>query len=226
MIYFWLVLTTAGCFAITTSRYVANPTPPPQDLSLHGASADVEVKLHYVIVPDGPGSWVRGAKWNEWVVSISNRGPSDVTVGRVSLIDQRGVHVGSEYTSVHQLESQNEFMARKSAEGMGMGGLALGSALIGGLTGIPVGLPFLFMPADLGETKDRDAVQAEFNRRQLPSSFELASGGSVRGSVFFSLMPQPQAIIVRYWTARGGTEGQIKIPLDKLSAPSVKTESP
>lgn len=222
LITLWLTLSLSGCVA-TTSRYIANPTSPPQDSALQGVNGDVEVKLHYVIVPDGPGSWIRGAKWNEWVVSITNRGRSDVTVMRVSLIDQRGVHVGSEITSAYQAESQSEFLARRGAQGMGIYGVAMGSALIGGLTGIPVGLASVFMndPAEM-DAKDQDAIQAEFKRRTLPHSVQLTGGGSVSGSVFFSLVPQPQALIVGYWSGRG-EQGQIKIPLDKTSTVSVPT---
>jgi hypothetical protein len=188
----------------------------------------MEVTVHYLIFPDGPGSWVKGAKWDEWVVSIRNLGQSDVTVSRIGLIDQRGVYVGLEPASVYKLESSSEFMTRKKNEGLAVSALGFGSALVTGLIGIPIAaplaIPLQFMPSQGEvEAKDRDAVAAELNRRRLPYSLELTRGGSVKGSVFFPLGTDPQALVVRYWSPRGEGERQVKIPLDKISTASART---
>jgi hypothetical protein len=41
--------------------------------------------------------------------------------------------------------------------------------------------------------------------------------------VFFPLGTDPQALVVRYWSPRGEGEGQVKIPLDKISTASART---
>lgn len=218
-IYFCLTALLTGC---ATTRYISNPTTPPQDLGLVGSTDDLEIKLHYVIVPDGPGSWIQGAKWNEWVLSIKNLTQSDVTVEKISLIDPRGVYVRSEYGSVDELESAAERAQTHYASLYGS--TAVGSALVGAAmplmaAGIPIGpigaLPYFLLSSS--QAQGRDAVQAEFQKRRLPLPLELSSGGSLRGGVFLPLVPQPQALVVTYRKGRSETESQIKMRLDKIS---------
>lgn len=115
-----LVLSLLGGCA--TTRHIANPQSPPPELGLRAAMEDVEVKIHHVIVPDGPGSWVQGAKWTEWVVSIANRGQGDVAIGRISVIDSSGVYVDSGRVGpwVEKRGQESFSLQAKRADGSGL----------------------------------------------------------------------------------------------------------
>jgi hypothetical protein len=65
--------------------------------------------LHTVIVFDGPGSWRRGAFWDEYVVSISTRGREPVRIDLVVLTDRLGVErrPGADPWAVEQVSRRN-----------------------------------------------------------------------------------------------------------------------
>lgn len=104
----WLFFSITAC---ATTRYIAAPSDPRQDLGLQGATGDVEVNLHHIIVPDGPGSWVKGARWIEWVINIRTLTPSNVRIEKISLVDFRGVVVGAQYASLDQVASESAKLA-------------------------------------------------------------------------------------------------------------------
>jgi hypothetical protein len=141
--------------------------------------------------------------------------------------------VGSQYASVYQLESESEMLAKGykdffvgSAGGTAMvqaGAGAAAQAAISTGSMIPIyGLSYLStVPGFLGpylEAKDREAIEAEFAKRRLPSPLELSGGASLTGNVFFPLVPQPRALVITYRTAEGET--QLKLPLEQLWTPT------
>ncbi len=60
-------LISAGC---ASSKLVNVPTEAPADLGFKASNQEMETQVHYIIQPDGPGSWVKGAKWIEFKVSL------------------------------------------------------------------------------------------------------------------------------------------------------------
>ena len=224
-----------GCAA--TTRHIANPSPP-KDVGLKAAADELEVELHHVIVPDGPGSWVKGAKWTEWVVSVKNLRKGDVTIYRINLIDSRGAFISPDYSSPYQLETASEIIgkgqARSQAAGaattaIGYAGMALGAA-----TGIPLlgaiisyaGGTYAWQQAHTIDAKDREAVVAEFKKRTLPAYLQLSGGGQVKGSVFFPIVPEPQSLVVTYRHGEYGNDGQIRISVGELSPASSEYIAP
>lgn len=208
-----------GC-AATTARHIAAPTSPPQDVSLQARSEDLEIRLHYVIAPDGPGSWLRGAKWNEFVVSIKNLSPNDVTIERINLIDSRGVYVESKYPSLLELETASENIAKEYALGGQMTALGVASSVAAVFAPIPLpGLTGLLMSghmysAQYAGAKDREAIDAEFKKRQLSAPLELSGGALLRGSVFFPLVPDPRAVVLTYSSPKG--EAKLRLATEQL----------
>jgi len=233
----------------TTTRYIANPSTPPPELDLRAISKDIEVALHYVIVPGGPGSWVEGAKWDEFVLTIKNLKRQDVSIAGVSLIDSRGVYVEArQIIHVQELDPTRSEAMQKEMEalpGSMVTGTATGIAQQTAISGIFSALPLGalgpvagILPGVLAmahgypaisqsqlEVKDKETIQAEIEKRRLPLPANLSEGGALTGSVFFSRVQKPQALIVRYWTQQGSgaasTDGtsRIRIPLDKISSP-------
>ena len=95
------------------SRLVSAPAEAPTDMGWKAANQDLETKVNYIVQPDGPGSWVKGAKWIEMKVSLRTLMDSDMTLERFELIDHRGVYRGSDYASLSQLESTSDSLAKK-----------------------------------------------------------------------------------------------------------------
>lgn len=222
-----------GC---AETRYISKPTILPSELGFKTSTDNVELTLHYIITPDGPGSWVKKAGWTEWQVTLKNATPLDVSISEMSLIDPRGIYVGSQYATIASLESESAMLAKgykdwfASSAGSTaiatVGSSVAAQAVISTGSMIPIyGLSYLsILPSLLTpylEARDRDAIEAEFHRRQLPSPLKLSGSASVTGSIFFPVVPQPKALVIGY---RPGNEkpSQIKLPLSQLwtSTPS------
>lgn len=217
--------------ACANARHIATPTSPPSDTALKGVNEDIEVKLHYIIVPEGPGSWVKGAKWNEWMISIRTLTQSDITIEKIDLIDPRGIYVGSQYDSVYHVEKESDSLAKiykdiiVGSATETVAGHAIGWALsevfwnFGGLIG---GIAYnatnklIELPNYL-EAKDRQNIQAEYEKRRLKYSLTMSGDASIAGSAFFPLVPRPRALVVVYRNLKGEAQTkQIKLPLESL----------
>src|SRR6187397_49237 len=77
----------AAC--MPASRMVREPQPDG-GLALDARSSDGEGALTVarVLVRNGPGSWVRDASWDEYVVTLANAGEVPVQVVDVSLASE------------------------------------------------------------------------------------------------------------------------------------------
>jgi len=113
-----LCLIASGC--ATKSRYIKHPTAPPPDAGVKAKKSGIEVILHYVITPNGQGSWVKDAPWVEYVVTIKNYSNKSVSVTNYSLIDVRGVHIPSG-ADTDKLETESQYLV-KIYKDMGISG--------------------------------------------------------------------------------------------------------
>jgi CDP-diacylglycerol--serine O-phosphatidyltransferase len=84
-----VAIALAGCVA-TKYEKAAQDTPPPVPLNLVAAQPPIELALRTVIVYNGPGSWKREALWDEYVVTIHNRGAKPLTIAASALVDFTG----------------------------------------------------------------------------------------------------------------------------------------
>jgi hypothetical protein len=86
----------------------------------------------------------------------------------------------------------------------GVASVAAGGALVYGAPLLAVAYsPVWLANKMMIDPKNRELVQATFNRRRLVLPVELAPGTSVTGRVFFPLTPGPERIIAR---GRSGDE--------------------
>ena len=151
-------------------------------------------------------------------MTIKNASPFDVSISEMSLIDHRGVYVGSQYATISALESGSAVLAKGYKDWIvgsagstaiaTVGSSAAAQVAISTGSMIPIyGLSYLAtLPQILLPylaAKDREAVEAEFHRRQLPSPLKLSAGASITGSVFFPIVPQPKALVIREITEHG-----------------------
>src|SRR5947209_1326044 len=84
-----LILGLSGC---TASRYklASKKTSPPVPINLPSTEPPIEALVHTVIIYRGPGSWKRNAYWDEYVVTVANRGNASLAVQSASLTDING----------------------------------------------------------------------------------------------------------------------------------------
>lgn len=220
------------------SRLVSAPAEAPTDLGLKAANQDIEAKVNYIVQPDGPGSWVKGAKWIELKVSLRTLTDADMTLEKFDLIDHRGVYVGSDYESLSQLESKTDSLSQMQAGKMANAAVTAGTAVamsgaMAGRAGMSM-MPILGSLTQLGsltsmigqdgpgaEAKDAAAIEAEFQKRRLTTPLKLSGKAVLDGGLFFPIMPQPRALIIYYQNANG-VEGKLKLVLDKSETSEIK----
>jgi hypothetical protein len=216
----FLLILLSGCSALTGSgRFIEPPELPPAGLGLQAVGEDIKAVLHYVIVPGGPGSWVKGATWNEMVISLQNESRGDVTIKRISLIDSRGLYVNPESPNV--LPSAADYTEKMQGMSLLTQGVGVAGTLLSAFTGMPllgilsgafiVNAPGAQVSADV---KEMERLIAEVKKRQLSWPLEMSPGSLVRGSQFFTVA-NPKALVVTYQTSKG--EKQVRLALDSTA---------
>jgi len=220
---FGLLLLT-GCSALGPGRFIESPESQPVELAIRANGEEVKAVLHHVIVPDGPGSWVKGATWNEMVISLQNASRGDVTIKRISVIDSTGLYVNPIIPNV--LPSATERVEKMQGMSLLIQGVGVAGQLLGAFSGMPLlgiasGAFIVNAPAAQAgaSAKEMDQLLAEVKRRMLAWPIEMTAGATVRGSQFFSA-PDPKMLVITYQTAKG--EKHLKLALDQISFAAVK----
>lgn len=215
--------------ACATSRYIEAPTTAPPELGISSSDDNLSVSVNSLILPGGPGSWVKGARWDEYVLTIRNLSDKPLTVEKIRLIDPRGVYIASG-VNPGQLEKLSEAMIEEykdmgtmvaiSAAPSVVAGAAMAAGAFGAAAGMvvlaPVAIiagPAYYFGKKYADQKDREAIEREFRRKNL-GNFTLADNATIQGSVFYPIIPNPKAIVFDY---RIGSEMKvIEVSLEKL----------
>ena len=176
--------------------------------------------LKSLIIFQGPGSWRREARWDEYVVQLHNLGQAPLRIESAELVDVLG-QVQKPGIDPWKLEDQSSTNWQKYGKSglntlIGTGGAVLAYAASTGLTattgfmmtgggsalkvaGAAITVVFIAEvgAVDIMDEMNRDKVQAEFARRRIALPQPLAPAASVSGSLFFPLTPGPRRLIVR-----------------------------
>ena len=208
-----VLLAGPGCTA-PSYKMASKKTPPPVLLNLPSTEPPFEFLLHTVIVYRGAGSWKLNAYWDEYVVTVANRGNALITVDEASLKDlrDRDVECGDDpwklETTSRSLADQGFGLVAGTVVqlGGGIGAISVGAgagAVIfcsaGGYGALAGGM--LVLPAFIGGTiytniNNHHAVGEEFIRRRLVLPVVLVPGQLVQGSLFFPITPGPRQLIL------------------------------
>ncbi len=235
---FLLLLTVpllSGCVA--SKHKLAGKVTPPVRLDLGvvttlpagptdeaGKTSAVQVTLHSVIVYRGAGSWKRQAYWDEYVVSIANRGTTPFTVESASVTDfeDKSVAVGDDPWALEKQSRawQSDIGARDIGAAVAIGAtpFALYGVALAGLWGgattsvvvtfhlLPLAAPaFIVASASIDENR-KGQVEAEFERRRLVLPAAIAPDQVKQGSLFFRISPGPRRL-----TLRCSTDGRLQL---------------
>lgn len=210
-----------GCVASKKYKLVKQDVArPPATLDWVAHSESADLLLQSVIVFKGPGSWKREARWDEYVVTVTNRGTVPLTLDDAMLIDLLGQPQmpGADPWDLEKLSRTNwdkygktglKLLAGAGAVvvyGAAVTASAMGSILGGGaaagggaavLSIIPVVAVVDIAVVAVINSKNRKKVVDEFNRRRLVLPLNVPAGQSVTGSFFFPMTPGPQKFILR-----------------------------
>jgi hypothetical protein len=212
----------SGC---VTRGYKLAPknTPAPTLLNLSAAQPPAEVTLHTVIIYQGPGSWKCEAYWDEYVLSIANRGETPLTIESAELRSGQGEPVapGDDPWELEKLSKKwwqsnaarqgGTYLALGAGATIGgsvalfsnmsvlWGGTVSGGAATAGAIGATafVALPIVAVGTVVANVRGKHKVEAEFARRCLVLPLPVAPGQTVQGSLFFRITPGPQRLVLR-----------------------------
>jgi hypothetical protein len=209
-----------GC-AFDKYRLAKDNTPPAGILDWKATVPSAELTVQSVIVFKGPGSWKSEARWDEYVVQVANHGDLSVTIASVTLTDLQGnpQFPGADPWKLEKLSSTN--WDKYGSTGLnllaGAGTVAVfagapaaipGGPQITGGTAVAIvagtaayAIPYFFaipiIAVPVANHSNKNAVEAEFDRRRLKLPLTIAPGATARGSLFFPMTPGPQRLTLK-----------------------------
>ena len=210
-----VALLLQGC--VTSKKYRLSKTETePTALGWSVASPPLTLTLQSLIVFKGPGSWKREARWDEYVLRLSNDGTQPVTINAAGLVDllDTAQLPGDDPWPLERLSYTNWDKYGKSGLKLVAGAGAvvlyagvvvtvasesiLGGAAAGGAVAfldlVPVVAAVDITAVAIMNHQNKEKVQAEFQRRRLALPLTVAPGSSATGSLFFPMVPGPKRL--------------------------------
>jgi hypothetical protein len=226
-----LCLVTA-CVSPKYQRAVKS-TPPIQPLNVKFPPSTLDSSLYSEISDGGPGSWKREAFWDEYVMIMHNNGEQALNIASATLMDYAG-QVRPAGSDPWALERESKTLEKRykdagiafsrmaaprviasaaeptvaASAGIGAAGAATAATLTA------VALPVYGATVFGINMHNKAAIKKEFNRRRVPLPLTLGPGETRTGSFFFPMVPNPQALTVR-WTSSAG-DGETTLELHFL----------
>lgn len=226
-----IVIVALGFTGCVSSKYRAvegekqpvslNLVSVPAAESVALSAPTVDAMVNTVIVLQGPGSWKRNAYWDEYVISLTNRGGAPLTIESAALSDFQGQTV-SPGRDPWLLERQSrDYEARivstagdvlKIGGGVflaGGTGIAAGTAVAlatgtGGWAamgmlglGFVAAIPVYAVGTVYRNVSNKHKIEEEFARRSLALPLTLPPGQLTQGSLFFRVSPGPRRLALR-----------------------------
>ncbi len=203
-----------GCVTSDKYKLAKKDTPPATMLTWTVSTPPAELTLETLIVIKGPGSWKYDARWDEYMVKVTNHGASPLRIDSASLVDVLGElqFPGDDPWKLEKLSYTNWDKYGKAGvtllAGYGIAGVYATAALYVGLSGsvaaadaMILALPVLLVADVAGvaiiDHNRKEQVQQEFARRRLALPFTVAPGATARGSLFFPMTPGPQRLTLK-----------------------------
>jgi hypothetical protein len=237
----------SGCVA-TKYKLAKKDTPPVQPLNITFPPAlPLVPTLASLISYGGPGSWKREALWDEYVVTLENRGDQSLSIDSAALADSAGTQYAAgtdpwalekqSKTLEKQYKDHGEAFLRTAGPGVLVvgAGAAAASATAGGaafvspaLAGAAVAtvvvLPVYYLTVVGINHHNKKAVMTEFKRRRLLLPLIMAPGETRTGSLFIPMVRSPGSLTLK-WSNEGGS-AVAELPLEFLHALHVPAAPP
>jgi hypothetical protein len=195
--------------------------------------------VHTVLVRNGPGSWVRDADWDEYIVTLKNSAPSALRIETLSLESPYLPVPQQSSLSLKQLEDRTKESLRTARE---LASVAGGAAVTVGATAVVAGaastgalVPFAAAPAAAAplaamfveypleraienhhlKHEDRSMIELTILERGAHLALEVPPGQEELRSVFFPLTAGPSRLVVGYRIA--DEQRELAVPLPELA---------
>lgn len=229
----WLgAVLLVGCSA--NSRIIAEAPTEPLRLALVGEDDGLAITVDGLIVPNGAGSWIRDAGWDEYQLTLENRSDQPLELQGFALQDPADEWRSAD-TDPKELEDESKQLNRLYKDlgiSVAIGAVpfaafaaAGGSAVL--LTSSVALTAVILTPAFLVaggsylvssrqvEGRDQRYATWEIETRSIPVSLELGPGERIIGSLFFPIVPSPSALVIQY--TRDGEPRSARLELDALA---------
>jgi hypothetical protein len=230
-----------GCVA-NKYKLARKNTPPVQPLTVTFApSPPLQASLVALVSYGGPGSWKRAALWDEYVVTLENRGDRPLIIASAALTDATGTPYAAS-SDLWALEKQSkklekeyrdrgEAFLRTAGSGVLIVGVAAGAAsataaagsvafispaAAGAFAATVIVLPVYYLSVAGINHHNKKAIVAEFNRRRLPLPLTLAPGESRTGSLFFPMVRSPGLLSLSWSNDTAGNTTTLPLEFLKL----------
>ena len=220
------VVALSGCAG---TRKLDKPLPV-QDTGAVAYAADdrVAATIDAVIVRDGPGSWVKNAEWDEYLLRVRATSREPVEIVGVVVVDSLGTPLkpqgsrsalvdASERTAKRYKDSGIEVHAGlRAGTLLGASAVAAGAGLATGYAaaaaysaaaataavGMLAMAPVLAVAGAVRGVQNHN-VDEEIKRRRTPLPLSLAAEEERRVDTFFPFAPAPERVEVKYRDASG-----------------------
>jgi hypothetical protein len=210
----------------TSPTYEAAPkdTLPPVLINLPSTDPPIEALLHTVIKFHGPGSWKRNAYWDEYVVTVANRGNALVTIESATLFDRENTStVAGE--NPWELEQASYKLADEHVGFVKQSTIQTSRAVVGGALAGGILVPAEYITGTIyANINSRNAVEQEFKRRRLVLPAVLVPGQLTYGSLFFRISPDAQRLTLHCRV--DDTPRDVVIDLTPIADLHLKSPSP
>jgi hypothetical protein len=209
----------ASCASSDQYQLAKGEIPAAPRLYYQAVEPTAELVVESVIVCKGPGSWKQDARWDEYVVRVTNRTEKLLRIEAALLVDFQGKAQETGWDP-WQLESRSasNWQAYRAGgarlrAGAGAGHLqvegesiatadaSLGYAGISHSTSLHDVMPSEFVHDTKTESiapgSGKDKIMREFARRRLFLPVTMPPGETIEGSLFFPMTPGPQRLVLR-----------------------------
>ncbi len=233
-----------GC---ASSRVLKTPVPTKGfDLASEAAASDeFSVAIDQVIVPNGGGSWVRDANWDEYALTIVSDSQLPVEIEGIDLYSAKFALPVHSSNSQEQLTIQRSRLQQDLRDVGLVGGTGVASAGAAAAVASGVGATAsyvsaatlaavaMFPIAVIGGTsyvvsrrnrskEDKVKIDHIFQERGLGIPVQINPGEQLRKSVFFPLTRDPTRLVVHYTV--DGTSRQLTVNLPAMAAPQLQAK--
>ncbi len=222
----------AGCSA--NSRIITEPGSEPLPLALAREENGLVITVDGLVVPNGAGSWIRDAGWDEYQLTLENRSDGSLELRGFALLDpaEEWRTAGTDPKELEDESKQLNRLYKDIGISIAIGAVPFATvAMAGGgaaaLTSSVALTAMILAPAFLVaggsylvssrqvENRDQRYAAWEMETRSIPVSLELGPGEQISGSLFFPIVPSPDALVVQY--TRDGEPRSVRLELDALA---------
>jgi len=220
---------------------------------VQGGDKATRITVRAIIVPNGPDSWMRGAPWNEIVLTVRNLTHREIDIVSIQGVTAQGVLVDQggmdAFTTIEQQRAttmQNQFAQQDQAPVNNVApglmaaavstlatsvlgpysAIAASGAGTGGAAGLQKAREDSENAALSQQASDFEKISGEYTKRSLAQA-KLASKGEITGSAFFLTSPGEitEIVVSVRESLHSDTVKDITLALPKETTPAETTTS-